>query len=254
MGASGGAIQQYVYGQNHPGLIDAAIPVQSYPDMVTQTIHVGDCELLERWMDNQVHHRRRRRVAVARVVQPDRCSRASTPSTCGVSYGDARCRGCPPRVLRVPQRLARPVAAGAQPQLRRSPRATDQRDRSSGPTSPTQSTSTARRPTASPPGRGTTSASSTGCRPCVDGDITPEQFLDLNWNVGRGRTSRRWSRRAAPHLGAVRRPVQLRPVEPAQHEPGPDGGPPRPAPRPTPARSRRPTPPGWCSTGTSRSR
>jgi hypothetical protein len=51
IGASGGAIQQYVYGQNHEGLIDAAIPVYSYPDMLTQTIHVGDCELLERWID-----------------------------------------------------------------------------------------------------------------------------------------------------------------------------------------------------------
>jgi len=54
VGASGGAIQQYVYGQNLPGLIDAGIPQYSYPDMVTQTIHVGDCELLERWMDEQV--------------------------------------------------------------------------------------------------------------------------------------------------------------------------------------------------------
>jgi len=54
IGASGGAIQQYVYGQNHPGLIDAAIPVYSYPDMITQTIHVGDCELLERWIDTRV--------------------------------------------------------------------------------------------------------------------------------------------------------------------------------------------------------
>ena len=51
LGGSGGAIQQYVYGQNHPGLLDGAIPQYSYPDMVTQTIHVGDCELLERWMD-----------------------------------------------------------------------------------------------------------------------------------------------------------------------------------------------------------
>lgn len=54
IGASGGAIQQYVYGQNHPGLIDAAIPVQSYPDMISQVIHVGDCELLERWVDVQI--------------------------------------------------------------------------------------------------------------------------------------------------------------------------------------------------------
>ena len=52
VGGSGGAIQQYVYGQNHPGLLDAGIPQYSYPDMVTQTIHVGDCELLENFMDN----------------------------------------------------------------------------------------------------------------------------------------------------------------------------------------------------------
>jgi hypothetical protein len=51
LGGSGGAIQQYIYAQNHPGLIDAAIPQYSYPDMVTQSIHVGDCELLEFYMD-----------------------------------------------------------------------------------------------------------------------------------------------------------------------------------------------------------
>ena len=51
LGGSGGGIQQFVYGQNHPGLLDAAIPQRTYPDMVTQTIHVGDCELLEHYMD-----------------------------------------------------------------------------------------------------------------------------------------------------------------------------------------------------------
>jgi Tannase-like family of unknown function (DUF6351) len=51
VGGSGGAIQQYVYAQNHPELIDAAIAQYSYPDMVTQTIHVGDCELLEHYFD-----------------------------------------------------------------------------------------------------------------------------------------------------------------------------------------------------------
>jgi hypothetical protein len=56
LGGSGGGIQQYVYGQNHPGLLDGAIPQYSYPDMVTQTIHVGDCELLERWMDLKVRN------------------------------------------------------------------------------------------------------------------------------------------------------------------------------------------------------
>lgn len=51
VGGSGGAIQQYIYGQNHLGLLDAGIPQYSYPDMVTQTVHVGDCELLEFYMD-----------------------------------------------------------------------------------------------------------------------------------------------------------------------------------------------------------
>jgi len=51
VGGSGGAIQQYIYAQNHPGLLDAAIPQYSYPDMVTQAVHIGDCELLEFYMD-----------------------------------------------------------------------------------------------------------------------------------------------------------------------------------------------------------
>lgn len=55
LGASGGAIQQYLYAQNHPGLIDAAIPQQPYPDMVGQIPHVGDCELLEYYMDVTDH-------------------------------------------------------------------------------------------------------------------------------------------------------------------------------------------------------
>ncbi|MDO6824246.1 DUF6351 family protein [Marinobacter sp. 1_MG-2023] len=51
VGGSGGGIQQYVYSQNHPDLLDAGVPQYSYPDMVTQTIHIGDCELLEYYMD-----------------------------------------------------------------------------------------------------------------------------------------------------------------------------------------------------------
>jgi hypothetical protein len=54
VGGSGGGIQQYVYAQNHPGLLDAGVPQYSYPDMITQTIHIGDCELIERWIDMQL--------------------------------------------------------------------------------------------------------------------------------------------------------------------------------------------------------
>ncbi|HEX6194950.1 MAG TPA: DUF6351 family protein [Jiangellaceae bacterium] len=53
LGGSGGAIQQYVFAQNHPELLDALVPQRSYPDMTTQTIHVGDCALLDRWMEDE---------------------------------------------------------------------------------------------------------------------------------------------------------------------------------------------------------
>ncbi|MBY4677461.1 DUF6351 family protein [Marinobacterium arenosum] len=51
IGGSGGAVQQYLIGQNGSGLIDAAIPLYSYPDMITQTTYVFDCELLEYYFD-----------------------------------------------------------------------------------------------------------------------------------------------------------------------------------------------------------
>ncbi|WP_346839835.1 DUF6351 family protein [Microbulbifer sp. SAOS-129_SWC] len=51
VGGSGGAIQQYLLAQNAPGLLDAAIPLYSYPDMITQTIYVFDCEPLEYFFD-----------------------------------------------------------------------------------------------------------------------------------------------------------------------------------------------------------
>ena len=51
IGGSGGAIQQYVFAQNHPGLLDGIIPQRSYSDMITQTIYVGDCMLMEFYFD-----------------------------------------------------------------------------------------------------------------------------------------------------------------------------------------------------------
>jgi hypothetical protein len=51
VGGSGGAIQQYIYQQNHPDLFDGGVPQYAYPDMLTQTIHTGDCELLEHYFE-----------------------------------------------------------------------------------------------------------------------------------------------------------------------------------------------------------
>lgn len=51
VGSSGGAVQQTIFAQNYPGLLDAGIPIQNFPDMVTQVAPVGDCELLHYYFD-----------------------------------------------------------------------------------------------------------------------------------------------------------------------------------------------------------
>jgi hypothetical protein len=54
VGGSGGAVQQYMFAQNHPGLLDAGVPIQSYPDMITQTTPVSDCPLLGQYFKDEV--------------------------------------------------------------------------------------------------------------------------------------------------------------------------------------------------------
>ena len=51
IGGSGGSIQQYHIAQAHPGVLNGIIPEYSYSDMITQTIYVGDCSLLEYYFD-----------------------------------------------------------------------------------------------------------------------------------------------------------------------------------------------------------
>ncbi len=59
IGGSGGAVQQYLIAQNQPGLLDALIPMYSYPDMISQTIWALDCELLEYYFDVTAQDQRR---------------------------------------------------------------------------------------------------------------------------------------------------------------------------------------------------
>ncbi|HJV01323.1 MAG TPA: DUF6351 family protein [Burkholderiaceae bacterium] len=54
MGGSGGAVQQYLFAQNLPGLFDAGVPIQSFPDMITQTIPISDCPLLGQYFKDAV--------------------------------------------------------------------------------------------------------------------------------------------------------------------------------------------------------
>lgn len=50
-GISGGAVQQQLYEQNIPELLDALIPVDTFGDTVTGFNSYGDCELLEFYFD-----------------------------------------------------------------------------------------------------------------------------------------------------------------------------------------------------------
>ena len=76
VGASGGAVQQLLAQQNHPGLLDGAIPVYGYPDMISQTNWALDCELLEHYFDVVSGSRRwrdqRERSAVLGLVASNR--------------------------------------------------------------------------------------------------------------------------------------------------------------------------------------
>ncbi|SFM33916.1 DUF6351 family protein [Rugamonas rubra] len=54
LGGSGGAVQQYLFAQNRPGLLDGGVPIQSYPDMLTQTTPISDCPLLGQYFRDAV--------------------------------------------------------------------------------------------------------------------------------------------------------------------------------------------------------
>jgi len=45
IGGSGGGLAQYLIGQNSTGILDAALPLYSYPDMISQTLYALDCDL-----------------------------------------------------------------------------------------------------------------------------------------------------------------------------------------------------------------
>jgi hypothetical protein len=51
LGSSGGAMQQHLIAHAYPGLLDAITPVRSYPDIVTVVTDVIDCGLLNNFWD-----------------------------------------------------------------------------------------------------------------------------------------------------------------------------------------------------------
>lgn len=51
IGGSGGALAQYLIAQNSTGILDGLMPIYSYPDMVSQSIFVLDCDLLQHYFN-----------------------------------------------------------------------------------------------------------------------------------------------------------------------------------------------------------
>jgi hypothetical protein len=54
-GGSGGSMQQHFIAQNYPGLLDAITPSASYPDLVSILPDVTDCGLLNNYFDNALN-------------------------------------------------------------------------------------------------------------------------------------------------------------------------------------------------------
>ncbi len=70
IGGSGGAISQYLIGQNNPQALDAAITQYSYPDMLTQSISIVDCDMLEHYFEvSDRHNPTWRNMDVRRAVE-----------------------------------------------------------------------------------------------------------------------------------------------------------------------------------------
>ena len=51
IGGSGGALAQYLIAQNSQGILDGLMPIYSYPDMVSQSIYILDCDLLHHYFN-----------------------------------------------------------------------------------------------------------------------------------------------------------------------------------------------------------
>ena len=207
VGGSGGAIQQYVYGQNHPGLLDAGVPQYSYPDMVTQTIHVGDCELLERWLDSKVLADLVLDVADVDEPEADRGPERVRDHPEPVRGGDAVHADA--GLDRVHQRLARPLAARAEPALV-SPTAPGPPGYSEAVYGPVEWThwgdlvniyGTDEHGFARTPWDNV--GVQYGLSALTSGAITPEQFLDLNANVGSWKPSHEMVQEGCPYIAPL---------------------------------------------------
>ena len=207
IGGSGGGIQQYVFAQNHPGLLDAGVPQYSYPDMVTQIIHVGDCELLEHYMDVTDRHNPKWRLTENRSLlvgfnaeedYPDPLADAKQMLGYSTAPGSSEClpawRGLTPLVMNPHYGEARNQQHMQPPGIMDSVEWSHFDDLRNiyGTTEDGKL-----RPMFDNVGV------QYGLRAFVDGEITAEEFLDLNEQVGGWKDPSEMRQEGFPFLGSV---------------------------------------------------
>jgi len=207
IGGSGGGIQQYVFAQNHPGLLDAGVSQYSYPDMVTQIIHVGDCELLEHYMDVTDRHNPKWRLTENRSLlvglnaeedYPDPLADAKQMLGYSTAPGSSEClpawRGLTPLVMNPHYGEARNQQHMQPPGIMDSVEWSHFDDLRNiyGTTDDGKL-----RPMFDNLGV------QYGLRAFVDGEITAEEFLDLNEQVGGWKDPSEMHQEGFPYLGSV---------------------------------------------------
>jgi hypothetical protein len=78
-GVSGGSMQQYLIAQNYPGLLDGITPGQSFPDAITFVAPLADCALLVRAFDSSTQSwTTEQKTAVAGWGRWDFCTQQSS--------------------------------------------------------------------------------------------------------------------------------------------------------------------------------
>ena len=159
-GDSGGAMQQYLIAQDYPGLLDGIIPVISFPDVTTYIMESSDCPILLRAFDGMK--------APLTDKQKTAVSGFATWRTCVGFGGLLKPRECPAIIAR-DQGVNGPVPSG---RLR-----CDIFDNEVNIVGKDPTTGFARRPLDNV-------GVQYGLAPFNGGEITVEQFVELNEQVG----------------------------------------------------------------------
>ncbi|NQY38258.1 MAG: hypothetical protein HRT37_25650 [Alteromonadaceae bacterium] len=200
VGSSGGGIQQYIYAQNHPGLLDAIVPQYAYTDQVSQITNGADCCLIERWIDFQLIANPASHWAdwEQRTLLEGLNARNNFPNPLvdsgampWLSSGNSECGNNWNSLTPLVINPTYGTATGVTPDVQASNHWTFYQD-------------SVNIYGMNEDGYANRSWDNIGVqyglKALVDGNITPEEFLDLNWNVGSWKQEADFIQEVCPYL------------------------------------------------------